>query len=248
MIAIVSPAMRMHAAGILPQSEPQFMHETELLHGRLRPLLPHQLETALCVNAELALKAYADMQSFSRRRQGVAAAYGYNGLCYRALDPASFSEDEKRYMQEHLRILSAFYGLLRPLDNLQPYRLEMQTRGVPQCPDLYAFWGDKLYRALFMETDCVLSLCSKEYEKAILPHAAPASRIIRCEFLVPDKGKLLMKPTQVKVARGLMARYIVKNRIDTPEALLSFGADGYAFAPYRSTSQLFVFTKSPYRG
>ncbi len=248
MIAILSPAMRMHTMGELPQTEPQFLREAELLHQQLCALLPHQLESALCVNSELALRAFADMQVFSRQKQAVAAAFGYHGLCYRALGPASFSADERQFMQEHLRIVSAFYGLLRPFDNMQPYRLEMQTIGVPNYPDLYEFWGEKLCRALFRDTNCVLSLCSREYEKAILPYVSPEERAIRCEFLIPDKGKLLMKPTQVKAARGRMARYIIKNRIDDPQALMAFGEDGYCFAPYRSTPKLFVFTKSPYVG
>ncbi len=245
MIAILSPAMRMHAIGEPPESEPVFIREAALLCQKLRTLPPHRLETALSVNAELAFHAHAAMQRFDGNAKGVAAVFGFYGLCYSALDPASFSDEQRQYMQQHLRIVSPFYGLLRPFDNMQPYRLEFKTKGVPDIPDLYDFWGGRICEALFGETDCVVSLCSRENEKAVLPHVKPSQKIVRCEFLIPYNGKLMMKPTQVKVARGKMARFIVENKIDRQEYLPAFDWDGYVFMPHRSHSGLLVFAKTP---
>jgi cytoplasmic iron level regulating protein YaaA (DUF328/UPF0246 family) len=216
LIAILSPAMRMQSFGEQPLSQPRFKEEAETLAGKLRALSPQQLETALSVNAGFALRVYDYLQRFLMEKEAVAAAFGYYGLCYSALDPQSFEEAQRQFMQDHLRILSAMYGLLRPFDNMQPHRLEMQCKGVP------------------------------EYEKAVLPYIKKGQRAIRCEFLAPVNGRFMMTPTQVKTARGLMARYIVVHRIDDPAGLLSFGEDGYVFAPYRSSADLYVFCRSPY--
>jgi len=159
-----------------------------MLVERLRTLAPHQLESALGINAPIALRAFDDYRRFSVDGTGATAAFGYYDLCYTVLNASTLTRDEMLFMQDHLRILSALYGVLRPMDHLCPHRLEMQTKGVPGIPDLYLYWGDRLCRALYRETECVLFLCSREYEKAVLPHVKKTERFIRFEFLFFTKG------------------------------------------------------------
>jgi hypothetical protein len=243
MIALLSPALRMRPSDVRPESEPAFFAEAASLCAALRSLTPHRLESVLGINDVMALRAYGYLKRFDISETGTAAAFGLMGLCYAALDPGSFDADSRAFIQRHLRIASAFYGLMRPMDNMLPHRLEMSTKGIPGIPDLYAFWGERPCRALYDATDCVVSLCSREYEAAFLPHVRPGRRFVRCEFLVPVNGKLQMKATQVKMARGRMARFIVENSIDDPRELAGFDWDGYAFMPYRSHDSLLVFGK-----
>jgi cytoplasmic iron level regulating protein YaaA (DUF328/UPF0246 family) len=244
MIAILSPALRTDGVLRPPISEPLMMESALLLCDALRTLPPHRLESALNVNAALGLRAHRDYARFGSGGEGAAAVFAYRGICYASLAPASFDEGELRFLQTHVRILSALYGVLRPLDNVLPHRLEMRTKGVPGIPDLYAFWGERLCRALFEKTDCVLALCSKEYERAIVPHLRRGERFVRVSFLVPANGKLLMKPTQVKAARGRMARYIVQNGIDSADGVRSFNEDGYALLPQRCDEGHLVFARA----
>lgn len=244
MIAILSPAMRMAQNREKPWTEPMFFDRAEELRQKLCLLAPHELESALNINPKLALFAHAAFAHFDANHAGVAAAFSYRGLCYRALRAPDMTREELGFLQNHARILSAFYGLLRPMDGMQPHRLEMRTKGVPDCPDLYAFWGDSICRALYRDTDCVLSLCSREYERAVRPHVKPPARFVRCSFLLPVRGKWLMKATDVKIARGTMARYIAKNRIKRPQQIAAFNELGYAFAPYRSSADHMVFIRT----
>ena len=132
---------------------------------------------------------------------------------------------------------------MRPLDGIQPYRLEMGCKLQFDGKNLYQFWGDKLYRALFEQGDTVLNLASKEYSKAITPYLQPKDRWITCEFLTYRKGKLATVATSAKMARGQMARFIVQNHITAPENVQAFSWDGYAFAAEQSKEDCYVFVK-----
>lgn len=137
------------------------------------------------------------------------AVVAYEGIQYQHLAPRVMDEAQLAYVQEHLRILSGFYGVLRPLDGVVPYRLEMQAKlAAGDAPDLYAFWGDRLYRTLADETDVIVNLASVEYAKAVLPHAKAAGmrapRIVTCLFGTIDaQGRLKQRATAAKAARRL---------------------------------------------
>lgn len=245
MIAILSPAKNMlpTVRDSLRLSRPAFPEQTGQLAEMLRGYASWELESLLKINPELALKAYLDFQEFSLNKPGTAALLTYHGLAFRHLDAPSFSPAELAFAEEHVRILSALYGLLRPLDGILPYRLEMQAKVRTGGKNLYQFWGDRLYHALYHENQPVINLASLEYSKAISPYLKPSDVWITCQFLVCRAGKWKALATESKMARGEMVRWIVQNRIEDPKRLQDFTFLGYRFAPLRSQDCLYVFTK-----
>ena len=145
-------------------------------------------------------------------------------------------------MKEHLRILSGFYGLLRPLDPVTPYRLEMQAKlAIDGCKNLYQFWGDALARALEEETDLVVNLASQEYARAVRPHLRPGTRFLTCVFAQKTGDRLVEKGVYVKMARGEMVRFLAERQAQSPEAMQAFDRLGYRFSPEGSDEDTYVF-------
>ena len=160
--------------------------------------------------------------------------------------PGVFTEEELDYVQEHLRILSGLYGLLRPLDGVTPYRLEMQAKPVGfRCKTLYEFWGSQLADALAGETDCVVDLASKEYSKCILSRLPVSVRRVQVTFAQEVGGKLKEKATFAKMARGAMVRHAAEQNCRTPEELRSFCRFGFAYSPEYSSTDHLVFIQDP---
>ena len=148
------------------------------------------------------------------------------------------------YLRDHLRILSGFYGLLRPFDGVTPYRLEMQARlAVGGYPDLYRYWGDRLSRALADQTDLVLNLASREYSQAVEPHLPKTVRFVTCTFGEWKSDKIIEKGTICKMARGQMVRWLAENHIASADDVQDFDQLGYRFRPALSTEDHKVFLK-----
>ena len=177
------------------------------------------------------------------------AVVAYEGIQYQHLAPRVMDEAQLAYVQEHLRILSGFYGVLHPLEGVVPYRLEMQAKlAAGGAPDLYAFWGDRLYRTLADEADVIVNLASVEYAKAVLPHAkiagARAPRIVTCLFgTVDTQGRLKQRATAAKAARGSMVRWCAEHNVQCPEDLRAFDQLGHVYDGARSTDDCFVFVQ-----
>lgn len=245
MIAILSPAKNMLPAmhNGLTLSRPAFPEKTQQLAEQFQNYASWELESLMKINPELALKAYLDFQDFSLEKPGTAAILTYHGLAFQHLNAPSFSPDELAFADRHVRIVSALYGLLRPLDGILPYRLEMQTKVKINGKNLYAFWGDLLYQALAKEHQPIINLASLEYSKAISPYLQPSDPWITCQFLVCRAGKWKALATESKMARGEMVRWIVQNRVQNPCDLQDFTWQNYRFAPLRSRDSLYVFTK-----
>ena len=155
------------------------------------------------------------------------------------------------YVQEHLRILSAFYGVVKPLDGVVPYRLEMQsTANIAETKDLYAYWGDALYKEVLDESRIIINLASKEYSKCIEKYLTPEDTYITCVFgeLAPDKktgkAKIVQKGVYAKMARGEMVRYMAMNGIENPEDMKKFNGLGYVFSEELSNDNNFIFLKT----
>ena len=156
--------------------------------------------------------------------------------------PSVFTNDEFAYVQEHLRILSGFYGILLPFDGVTPYRLEMQARlAIQGAKDLYAYWGGALACSLCRETDCIINLASKEYSLSVSSHLPTSVRFITCVFGEEKDGKIIEKGTMCKMARGEMVRYMAENRIECPEQIKLFDRLNYVYAPERSDDSTYVF-------
>lgn len=243
---IISPAKKMNAdTDSLPWKDlPVFLNKTERLFHAMRSLPGDALQKIWKCNAQLTQLNVERLQKMDLRKRLTPAILSYEGIQYRYMAPGVFTEDQLAYVQEHLRILSGFYGLLRPFDGVTPYRLEMQAKlPVEGYKDIYSFWGDTLANALFAETDCIVNLASKEYSVCVSRYLRSDVRFVTCIFCEEKDGKAIEKATMCKMARGEMVRYMAEHHVQQPEDVQSFDRMGFVFAPERSDQNTYVFLK-----
>lgn len=243
---IISPAKRMWSD---PDSLdclglPQFLPETERIYSRLSGMSPQELQKLWRCNDQIA-KQNADRLKKMRLYENLTpAVLAYDGIQYKYMAPGVFTREEFSYLQEHLRILSGFYGLLRPFDGVTPYRLEMQAKlEVDGKKDLYDFWGEKLSEKLFSETPLIINLASREYSRCVTGHLPPDGQVITCVFAQRQGEKLVEKATLCKMARGEMVRYMAENQIKKPKQLQKFDRLGFVFSPEDSDPNTYIFIK-----
>jgi cytoplasmic iron level regulating protein YaaA (DUF328/UPF0246 family) len=156
--------------------------------------------------------------------------------------PDLFTEPALNYLQNHVRILSGFYGILKPFDGIIPYRLEMQAPlPVKKSKNLYTFWNKKLYEALEFDKGPVINLASKEYSKCLTPYLKPKDQLIEVSFSHIIDGKLKVKATLAKMARGEMVRYLAENNITTIEEVKNFDHPHYKYSKEHSDLSKIVF-------
>lgn len=241
MIAILSPAKNMEPAALpgLKMTAPRFSDKTERLASLLREKSPWQLESLMKINPDLAMKAFSYFQDSAPDKKS-PALLSYRGLAYQHLNAGDFSIEDFSFAQTHLRLFSAFYGPLRPADAIAPYRLEMQCRLRIDGGSLYRFWGDTFYRDVTTHGP-VINLASAEYAKTVQPFLRPGDDFITCRFLVQKRGKYVCLPTAAKMARGAMARWMVRNRAENPDVLKEFHENGFVFSEALSTETNFTF-------
>ena len=243
---IISPAKKMveDRDAFAPTGLPVFLPEAERLVAALQAMPPGKLKKLWGCNDAIAALNIERLARMDLRRAWTPALLAYEGIQYRYLAPGVLEEEPLRYVEEHLRIVSGLYGLLRPFDAVTPYRLEMQAKlAVEGHRDLYGFWGARLGRALGAETDTVVDLASKEYSRAVLPHLPPGTRVVTCVFGELREGRVVEKGTLCKMARGEMVRWMARQSITEPEALTAFSALGYRYDPVRSEADRLVFLR-----
>ena len=243
---IISPAKKMRTdTDSLPwQDLPLFLPQAERLLAALRAMDAAALQQLWQCGDRLARENGGRLAAMDLGRGLTPALLSYQGIQYQYMAPGVFTAGALRYVQERLRILSGFYGLLRPFDGVTPYRLEMQARlAVDGCRDLYAFWGGALAEALAAETDLVLNLASREYSRAVEPHLPPSVRFLTCVFGEEKDGKVVEKGTMCKMARGEMVRFLAEHNISRARDVRDFDRLGYRFSPACSTENHFVFIK-----
>ena len=198
--------------------------------------------------AELNHRRYAEWQADANEDNARAAIFAFKGDVYQGLDAQSLGARDLNFAQKHLRVLSGLHGLLRPLDLIQPYRLEMGTRlTTRRGSNLYQFWGDKvtdnINKALAQQTSKVLvNLASNEYYKVVQP-ARIMGQILNINFKELRDGKYRFVSFSAKKARGLMARYMIDNRITQPDQLRQFDVENYAFNDALSSEDEWIFTR-----
>ncbi len=255
MLTLLSPAKTLDlsaAPADLPATAPRFEKDTAVLMKQCKKLDVDSLRKLMKLSqplAELNHRRFQDMSLPFTRENAKPSVLAFKGDVYKGLDAGSLSRKELSWAQDHLRILSGFYGLLRPLDLIQPYRLEMGTRlANARGKNLYAFWGDRLAGALNDEiaehpAPAILNLASNEYSKAV-PAKLLKPRLITAEFKEIRDGKARTISFFAKRARGLMARFQVRNCIEDPEGLKDFAREGYGFRPELSAADRLVFTRN----
>lgn len=244
---IISPArtMQIDPDSLPVQTMPCFLKQTKVILEWLR----QQSYEDLCklwgnCSPKLARANYQWLQAMDLQQDLTPALLAFTGLQYKYMAPAVFSDQEFAYVGTHLRILSGFYGLLRPFDGIVPYRLGLGDRAqIAGTRNLYDFWGNRLYSALYQDDDLVLNLASKEYSRAIESYLKPGERLVTCIFgeLTTD-GRVKQKATLAKMARGNMVRYLAANDIRTLAGVTAFKI-GYHFDPLRSSADRLVFIK-----
>lgn len=243
---IIAPAKKMRSDpdSLAPAGLPDFLPETEVLCAALRSMDPAALQRLWKCNDRIAALNVRRLEEMDLRRNLTPAILAYEGIQYQYMAPGVFSQGEYDYVQTHLRILSGFYGLLRPFDGVTPYRLEMQAKlAVGGARDLYGFWGDRLAQRLFAETDCILNLASKEYSLCVSRFLEPSVRFVTCVFGQEKDGKVLEQGTQCKMARGEMVRYLAETGAETLEAVRGFDRLDYRFSPAHSDEETLVFLR-----
>ncbi len=244
---IISPAkkMRVDNDDLVSVELPFFLEKTEILLAELRNLSYAELKDLLQCNNDIAKLNYQRLLRADLRNNLTAAVLAYDGLQYKYMAPRVFEDKQWEYIAEHLYILSGFYGILRAMDGVVPYRLEMQTRcNLGMVKDLYSFWGDFLYQRLTQNEKNILNLASKEYSKTIEKYLSDDIRYITCVFGVLQEGRVKVKATEAKIARGEMVRWCAENSVLRLDDVCFFNRLGYQFDPEKSSEKEFVFIKS----
>ncbi len=243
---IISPAKKMNddLDGLPPRDLPVLLGETERLLAHLKGLSLPELKKLLACNDQLAELNFRRFQTMDLRRRLTPALLAYEGIQYRYMAPGVFSRGALAYVQEHLRILSGFYGVLRPFDGVTPYRLEMQAKlKTGSCKDLYDFWGDSLAEALAPD-GVVVDLASGEYSKAVVPRLPVNIRVITPIFgELRSDGKVVEKGVHVKMARGEMVRFLAEGSVEDPEVITAFEGLGFRYCPQQSRPDRPVFLR-----
>jgi cytoplasmic iron level regulating protein YaaA (DUF328/UPF0246 family) len=259
MLLLISPAKTLDYESPLPNSlknlgpqAPVFPDQTATLIKQLKKLSVTDLSDLMSLSqnlAELNSKRYKDWSAFNTDQNSRPSLFAFNGDVYDGLAAKSLKKPELTWLESHLVILSGLYGVLKPLDALQPYRLEMGTAlKVAKSKNLYEFWGTQIAHYLNTRLDSessrvVINLASQEYFKSVDRKTLDA-QVIECVFEDEKNGQYKVISFFAKKARGLMVRFAATQRVKTPEALKDFDLEGYAFEPKASTQLRYVFKRS----
>ena len=249
---VISPAKKLHEGYALPDVEatqPRFLSQSQNLINILQEKDSFEIASLMKLSMKLADLNAGRFQSWHTpftTTNAKQALFSFAGDVYQGLDATSLSTNDIAFAQEHLRMLSGLYGLLRPLDLMQPYRLEMGTRLTnPEGSNLYDFWGKQITEQLNQELstgDTLINLASNEYFKVLNPKLLQAN-IITPAFKENKAGTYKVVGIFAKKARGFMSRYIIQNRITDVEDIKTFNVDGYIYNPSLSDATTWAFSR-----
>lgn len=223
---------------------PEYLEEAKTLCEIIRGMSYSEAKALWKCNERLARLNFERFACMDLETAQTPAILSYEGLQYQHMAPEVFSRDALCYIQEHLRILSGFYGVLRPFDRVTPYRLEMQAElSVEGKRNLYEFWGDRCYRGVLDPDRTIVNLASKEYSRIVETYRKPEDRFLTIVFGELVEGKVRQKGTWAKMARGEMVRYMAEGQILDLEELKEFRVLGYAFSSEYSKEAEWVFVR-----
>ena len=243
---IISPAKKMRVDNdtFVSLSQPAFLDKTEKIKEALTKMELPALQKLWECNDEIAELNFKRLRNMNLERNLTPAVFAYDGLQYQHIAPNVLDEAALDYLQKNLKILSGFYGILRAFDGVVPYRLEMQARlACDGYKNLYAFWNSLLYDELTKGDGEVLNLASKEYSKAVEPFVKNGVRLVTCVFGTYVNGKLKVKATEAKMARGEMVRLCAENNVQSVDEVKAYNVRGYVFNEELSSENEFVFVK-----
>lgn len=253
MLTVISPAKKLDMSPVdVAVTLPEFQTNANELASIARTLSVNDLRKLMSISENLATlnrDRFRDFTDASTPDNAKAAMFIFAGDTYTGLEAASLDPDEIVFAQSHLRILSGLYGVLKPLDAIQAYRLEMGSRLKTQRgKSLYDYWGDTISIALnaqgkAMQTDTLINCASQEYFGAVKP-AALELNVITPQFYEDKPGGPKIVSFYAKKARGAMARFIIQNRLTTSDQIINFDTGGYVYQPDTSTPERPVFLRS----
>ncbi|MBD8490189.1 peroxide stress protein YaaA [Echinicola sp. CAU 1574] len=250
MIALISPAktLDMSTADVPTATQPDFKTDIKALVSLMKKKSASDIQKLMKVSENIAQLNEERYRTFNKDftlENSKQALLAFKGDVYRSMDVDNYSEDDLVFAQDHLRILSGLYGLLKPMDLIQPYRLEMGiSLENKKGKNLYEYWGTKISKAInaAAQGEPIINLASQEYAKAV-DKKALKSRIIHVNFKEHRDGKYKVIGIFAKQARGMMADYIIKNRITSPEKIKLFNAEGYEFSEPQSKENEWIFVR-----
>lgn len=249
---IISPAKKMNVDTDTAAYKdlPAYLDKARELMNYMKKLSFAQCKAIWKCNDKLAELNYRRFQEMDLEKMLTPAVLSYEGIQYQYLSPKVMDQDSLAYLQEHLRILSGFYGILKPFDGVTPYRLEMQARlGSPELDSLYDYWGDTLAEHLLSEDSLILNLASREYSKCISGYTKGREDIefVTCVFGELVNGKVVEKGTLAKMARGEMVRFLAARQAEDLHTVKQFCGLGYTFSEEHSNQNTLVYIKSDER-
>ena len=246
MIIIISPAKKMKAEDdVLPYKQmPVFVKDAEIILNYLKSLNYNKLKQIWKCNDKIAALNFNRIKDMNLYGKLSPAIFAYEGIQYQYMAPGIFTYDELSYAEEHLRILSGLYGVLRPFDGVVPYRLEMQSKfNEWDYKTLYEFWKDKIAVEIQTKDKIILNLASDEYSKVISKYLASDVRFINCVFGEIIEGRIIEKGTLAKMARGEMVRFMAEYFIEGIEDIKKFDRLNYKFSDKLSEKNKLVFIR-----
>lgn len=242
---ILSPTkkMKIDNDSLVHQGLPVFLEQTEEILQWLKEKSTTELKVIWNCNDKIIEQNRQRLIHMKLRENLTPAVLAYEGIAFQYMAPGVFENEQFDYIQEHLRILSAFYGVLKPMDGVTPYRLEMQAKAsIGGNRNLYELWGSRLYEEV-CDGGVIINLASKEYSKCIEKYLTPHDRYITINFYEKSGDKLVSKGTYAKMARGEMVRYMAELHIENPEEIKKFDRMGYVYREDLSGEKEYVFVR-----
>lgn len=245
---IISPAKQMvEVDDVIPAAgTPVFLDRAAELAAFMRGLSYDEARALWGCSDKIAEENFQRFAQMDLSRNLTPAILAYDGIAFKYMAPQVFEAGQFDYVQDYLRILSGFYGVLRPMDGVVPYRLEMQAKAqVGDCRDLYAYWGDEIYSEVQRGNGdrIIVNLASKEYSKCVERYLGPEDKLVTCVFGELSGGRVVQKGVYAKMARGEMVRFMAEVDARVPEDIKAFDRLGYALDPARSDDGTYVFLK-----
>lgn len=243
---IISPAKTMKKEQFLRESLsiPQFMDKTQEILSWLQLQSREELQKLWKCNDKITEENIQRLKTMDLQNMLTPAVLAYDGMVFKHINASMLEDNALRYLQEHLCILSAFYGVLRPMDGITSYRMEMQSKAsVADSRNLYDYWKDDIYRAVKDESGVIVNLASKEYSKCIENYLMPQDIYVTISFYELVHGNLVTKGTYAKMARGEMVRFLAEENIQTLADIQRFNRLGYFFMQECSSEKEYVFCR-----
>ena len=242
---IISPAKKMRREEyVAPLHRPMFLKEAGELLSFLRSLSDSEKAKVWKVKGALLSSSLSSLSMLSLEDIGSPAIFSYDGIQYTYMSPSSFTDSMLEYAEKNLRIISGLYGLLRPLDGVGTYRLEMESPiSIPGYGDLYSYWGGKIASSLMEDDRLLVNLASAEYSKAVLPFLPSSVTVVTPVFLDWEKGRYVSKGVYAKMERGEMVRFLSETGAETVEDIKKFSSRGYEFSRFLSDSNTLCFVR-----